>query len=100
MEKTTLSGPLPRQAAAGGPLVVSTANPRYFTIRSDKTGLNNDAEHRVVYLTSSHIWNNFHDGMGPGSECAETPEASTTALTWISQKPRPQLHSVVALGTV
>jgi hypothetical protein len=28
----------------------------------------------VVYLTGSHIWNNFHDGMGPGKDCAETPE--------------------------
>jgi hypothetical protein len=75
MEKTTLSGPLPGQAAAVGPLVVSAANPHYFTIRSDKTGLNNDAEHHIVYLTGSHIWNNFHDGMGPGSTCVQTPEA-------------------------
>jgi hypothetical protein len=28
----------------------------------------------AVYLTGSHIWNNFHDGIGPGSDCAETPE--------------------------
>lgn len=50
-----------------GPLVVSATNPRYFTVASD-------AEHRAVYLTGSHIWNNFYDGMGPGAECAETPE--------------------------
>jgi hypothetical protein len=49
-----------------GPLVVSTANPRYFTVAAD--------ERRAVYLTGSHIWNNFHDGMGPGSECSDTPE--------------------------
>jgi hypothetical protein len=51
---------------AGGPLAVSETNPRYFT---------HAAGRRAVYLTGSHIWNNLHDGMGPGSECAETPEA-------------------------
>jgi hypothetical protein len=50
-----------------GPLTVSQSNPRYFTAASD-------AEQKAVYLTGSHIWNNFHDGMGPGSDCAETPE--------------------------
>ena len=54
---------------AAGPLVVSEANPRYFTVASG-----NAADRKVVYLTGSHIWNNFHDGMGPGSDCAETPE--------------------------
>jgi hypothetical protein len=49
--------------------VVSEVNPRYFTI-----GAGNAADQRVVYLTGSHIWNNFHDGMGPGADCAETPE--------------------------
>ena len=47
-----------------GPLVVSRANPRYFTV--------DDQE--AVYLTGSHIWNNFHDGLGPGGTCAEQPE--------------------------
>jgi hypothetical protein len=56
-------------AAAPGPLVVSAANPRYFTVASGKTGAR-----RAVYLTGSHIWNNLHDGMGPGSACADTPE--------------------------
>jgi hypothetical protein len=51
---------------APGPLVVSTAHPRYFTVASD--------ERKAVYLIGSHIWNNFHDGMGPGSACADTPE--------------------------
>ena len=55
--------------ATMGPLVVSTANPRYFTIAEGS-----DAEHKAVYLTGSHIWNNFHDGMGPGAECAAQPE--------------------------
>ena len=52
--------------SAAGPLVVCTANPRYFAVASDPD--------RAVYLTGSHIWNNLHDGMGPGAECAEVPE--------------------------
>jgi hypothetical protein len=52
---------------ASGPLVVSEANPRYFTIASDP-------DQKAIYLTGSHIWNNFHDGMGPGPECAENSE--------------------------
>jgi hypothetical protein len=52
-----------------GPLMVSKSNPRYFTVVSS-----DEAEQRAIYLTGSHIWNNFHDGMGPGSDCAETPE--------------------------
>jgi hypothetical protein len=53
---------------APGPLIVSATNPRYFTVASGE-----DAG-KAVYLTGSHIWNNFHDGMGPGAECAETSE--------------------------
>lgn len=48
---------------AAGPLVVSATNPRYFAARGN-----------AVYLTGSHIWNNLHDGMGPGADCAEVPE--------------------------
>lgn len=48
-----------------GPLEVSADNPRYFTVRSDN---------RAVYLTGSHIWNNFHDGMGPGATAPAEPE--------------------------
>jgi hypothetical protein len=55
--------------AAAGPLVVSQTNPRYFT-----TGSGNAVDRPVVYLTGSHIWNNFHDGLGPGGDCSETPE--------------------------
>jgi hypothetical protein len=69
MNATPSTGPLTGPDAAAGPVVVSEANPRYFTI-----GSANDAGERVVYLTGSHIWNNFHDGLGPGAECAETPE--------------------------
>jgi hypothetical protein len=65
---TASSGPLSGPEAAAGPLVVSAANPRYFTLASDA------ADRKAVYLTGSHINNNFHDGMGPGADCPETPE--------------------------
>jgi hypothetical protein len=54
---------------AAGPLVVSKANPRYFAVAAD-----GGVERKVVYLTGSHIWNNFHDGLGPGAPCADRPE--------------------------
>jgi hypothetical protein len=70
MAKTeTSSSVLTARAAAEGPLIVSDANPRYFAVRSATTG-----EERVVYLTGSHVWNNFHDGAGPGAACADPPE--------------------------
>jgi hypothetical protein len=59
------SGP----ATVTGPLQVSAANPRYFTVTAGDT-----ADQQAVYLTGSHIWNSLHDGMGPGQGCAETPE--------------------------
>ncbi len=62
------SKPLSGPDTAGGPLVVSQVNPRYFTVASG------DGAGRAVYLAGSHIWNNVHDGMGPGSDCAEAPE--------------------------
>jgi hypothetical protein len=65
----TLQQSLQSNLAARGPLVVSEANPRYFTVASE-----DGAEARAVYLTGSHIWNNFHDGMGPGADCADTSE--------------------------
>src|SRR5262245_667049 len=69
MGKTMSSSPMTGSTSAAGPLLVAAANPRYFTIRSG-----NGHEGRAIYLTGSHIWNNFHDGMGPGAECAATPE--------------------------
>jgi hypothetical protein len=60
----SLAGP----GAAAGPLVVSTINPRYFMIASG------DTKGKLVYLTGAHINNNFHDGLGPGAECADPPE--------------------------
>jgi hypothetical protein len=57
------------QVTVAGPLTVSAANPRYFTAATGDT-----ADQKAVYLTGSHIWNNLHDGMGPGRACADTPE--------------------------
>ncbi len=65
-EDDTTIGPLTAPDVAAGPLRVSAANPRYFTVGAGK---------RAVYLTGSHIWNNFHDGMGPGADCNDSPEA-------------------------
>src|SRR5215208_7071737 len=59
----------PTGAGAAGPLVVLGANPRYFAVASADA-----ADRRAVYLTGSHVNNNFHDGSGPGADCAETPE--------------------------
>jgi hypothetical protein len=56
-------------ASAAGPLVVCEANPRYFTVASDTS-----LDRKVVYLIGSHIWNNFHDGLGPGTNCIDAPE--------------------------
>ena len=54
---------------AAGPLAISETNPRYFTVAAS------DVAHRqAVYLTGSHVNNNFHDGSGPGADCSETPE--------------------------
>ena len=67
--------------SAAGPLAVSKVNPRYFTVR-----LGDGAEDRVVYLTGSHIWNNFHDGLGPGPDCRRPRSATTTTPTCRSSK--------------
>jgi hypothetical protein len=64
--KTSLDTPNSTSYAAG-PLVVSKSNPRYFTVASEPN-------RKAIYLTGSHIWHNFHDGMGPGADCTETSE--------------------------
>ena len=51
-----------------GPLIASSRNPRYFT------GESGERAGKAVYLTGSHIWNNLHDGMGPGAEGSVEPE--------------------------
>jgi hypothetical protein len=70
------AGIMTGSSAATGPLVVSSANPRYFAV-----------DGQVVYLTGSHIWNNLQDGLGPGSECADTPEQNdyTAYLEFLAQ---------------
>src|SRR5688500_19026618 len=70
------SGPLTGPNAAAGPLVVSAANPRYFAVAGG-----GDGGRRVVYLTGSHIWNNLHDGLGPGGKCAREPSGTTSMPT-------------------
>ena len=50
------------------PLAVSRRNPRYFETQGA------DGQARIVYLTGSHVNNNFHDGMGLGAECPDEPE--------------------------
>ena len=54
--------------AAVGPLVVAQKNPRYFTVADD-------GERTAVYLTGSHIWSNFHDGMGRGPDCGDASDS-------------------------
>lgn len=49
--------------------MVSSVNPRYFTIAPGHPGAG-----RAVYLAGSHIWNNLHDGTGPGAACSGSPE--------------------------
>ncbi len=63
------SGPEQRPSTpAAGPLVVSSRNRRCFTpMTGQRAG-------RAVCLTGSHIWNNLHDGMGPGAEAPDEPE--------------------------
>ena len=58
----------PTPMTADGPLTVCAENPRYFTPASGPR-----AGH-AVYLTGSHIWNNLHDGMGPGPDGPAEPE--------------------------
>jgi hypothetical protein len=60
-----------RPEAAAGPLAVSVTNPRYFTVASGEA-----ADRRAVYLTGSHIWNNFHDDGPPRQQ----PWASLEAV--------------------
>ena len=63
----------PRDPAAG-PLVVSPKNPRFFIAKSDP-------HERAVYLAGSHIWHNFHDGLGTGEPAAKVPRAWTSMST-------------------
>lgn len=52
-----------------GPLVPSQTNPRYFAVAHA-----DGAQEELVYLTGSHVNNNFHDGLGFGRDCPEDPE--------------------------
>ena len=68
MAKKTQSAS-PEVNIADGPLMVSEINPRYFTVARRDV-----AERQAIYLTGSHIWHNFHDGMGPGSDCDDATD--------------------------
>ena len=68
-EKHLSSQASPFSEYAPGPLVICATNPRYFSIASGSPD-----EQQAVYLTGSHIWNNFHDGLGPGPACSQEPE--------------------------
>jgi hypothetical protein len=57
----------PPRTRALGPVAVSRRNPRYFTIAGA-------TDERAIYLAGSHLWNNLHDGMGPGEPCSDEPE--------------------------
>jgi hypothetical protein len=52
-----------------GRLEVSERNPRYFAVAAP----HEDSGH-LVYLTGSHVNNNFHDGLGFGAACSERAE--------------------------
>jgi len=68
-EKHLSSQASPFSGYAPGPLVICTTNPRYFSIASGSPD-----EQKAVYLTGSHIWNNFHDGLGPGPTGSQVAE--------------------------
>ena len=57
-----------------GPLAVSSANPRYFSAV--------EAPQQAVYLTGSHVNNNFHDGLGLGAIARKSRNGSTSTPIW------------------
>jgi hypothetical protein len=60
--------------SAGGPLVVSSENPRFFTAGSGD---------EAVYLVGVNFWNDLQDGVG--TEGATTRRrGSTSGRTWTS----------------
>ncbi len=69
----TQESPTSNSRGATGPLVVSQSNPRYFTTRSGE-----QPNGEAIYLTGSHIWNNFHDGMGPGRSIPHSRSSLTS----------------------
>jgi hypothetical protein len=54
---------------APGPLVVSSANPRYFSVASG----NGNNMQKIVYLAGAHIWVNLQDGVGVSPFCDPIP---------------------------
>jgi len=72
------------------PLIVSKTNPRYFAVKDDERG------ERAVYLTGSHIWNNFQDGLGAGKDAPAT-EAENTDFDAYLQLLRDHHHNFIRL---
>ncbi|MGH3243010.1 MAG: DUF6298 domain-containing protein [Spirillospora sp.] len=66
--------PVPQAGPGGaaGPLTVSSANPRYFSVRRG-------GRERPVYLTGTNLWNNVQDGAGFHTCDRPGPEFSWTA---------------------
>jgi hypothetical protein len=61
---------------AAGPLVISKTNPRYFMVSAG------DVAHRnVVYLTGSHINNNFTTAWGSARVALKDPNSLITMRT-------------------
>ena len=68
-------------------------NPRYFAVAGN--------EAKAIYLTGSHIWNNFHDGLGPGKDVRRGAGAQRLrCVSRVPQEARSQLHPTLALGAV
>lgn len=53
----------------------------------------------MVYLTGSHIWNNLRDGLGPGTDCAATPEQNAYPRPTPISSRTTGTHVVMVLGT-
>ena len=63
---------------APGPLVVSARNARYFA------ATDGGAE-AAILLTGSHVWNNLHDGLGPGADrCGEERNSFPAYLDFLA----------------
>jgi hypothetical protein len=73
-DNPSVSQPLSKHNPVVGPLQVSTANRRYFTLASGDA-----ADQQAVYLTGSHIYDALQDGMGPGADCAAAPRIPAPA---------------------
>jgi hypothetical protein len=63
------------------PLALSETNPRYFTVAAGDA-----TDRRAVYLTGSHVNNNFHDGPVLGLIAPRLRSGTTSAATSSSSR--------------